>query len=107
MPELIAIGRYNRQAMRAANSGNTAEALLRLAMAMRLAREADRPLLEALSKDNMGLAYQMAGRPEEAAACFRIALGLALDHAEEGHPLCRCIRNNLSRLGDARASQAA
>lgn len=107
MPELKAIGWYNRVAMRAANQGRTSEALLRLALAMRLAREADRPLLEALSKNNMGIVYQLADRPREAAACFKIALGLARDNARRGHPLCRAIQTNLDRLSPAANEQAA
>ncbi len=107
MPELKAVGLYNRLAMRAANQGKTSEALLRLALAMRLAREAGRPLLEALSKNNMGIAYQMADRAREASACFTIALKLAVDHAGGDHPLSRAIRTNMDRLEHSRDHKAA
>ena len=107
MPELKAIGRYNRLALRDMDQGRTSEALLRLAMAMRLAREAGRPLLEALSKNNMGLAYLTANRPREADACFRIALHLAQGCASRDHALCRTIRSNLERLERTPGHKAA
>lgn len=98
MPELKAIGLYNRLAMTAANQGRTADALEDLAMALRLARETRRPLLEAVSKNNMGLVYQMADRPLQAMTCFRLALDMAREIKGTDHPLCRTIRINLDRL---------
>ncbi|MGE4552415.1 MAG: tetratricopeptide repeat protein [Desulfovibrionaceae bacterium] len=98
MPELRAIGLYNRLAMTAANQGRTADALEDLAMALRLARETKRPLLEAVSKNNMGLVYQMSGRLLQAATCFRLALDMAREAKGDAHPLSRIIRTNLERL---------
>lgn len=98
MPELKAIGLYNRLAMTAANQGRTADALEDLAMALRLARETHHPLLEAVSKNNMGLVYQMAGQSFQAMTCFRLALDMAHESKGPGHPLCRAIRTNLDRL---------
>ena len=107
MPELKAIGRYNRLAMRAANLGQRDLALWNLSMASRLSREAGRPLLEAVTKNNMGLVFQMCGQEREASLCFHMALNLSRDAAvkqaakrlsSDDHPLCRTIRTNLSRL---------
>ncbi|MCM0755527.1 hypothetical protein M7784_09755 [Desulfovibrio aminophilus] len=74
MPELQAIARYNTEARRASREGRLDQALLSLAMALRLAREIGRPLLEAYSKHHMGLVYAQAGRSDEAELCFRMAL---------------------------------
>ncbi|WP_415517842.1 MAG: hypothetical protein ACEB74_09285 [Desulfovibrio aminophilus] len=76
MPEVQAIVRYNSEACRAEREGRLDQAMLSLAMALRLAREIDRPLLEAHSKKHMGRIYARAGRPEEAELCFRMALRL-------------------------------
>jgi len=88
MPELTAIARYNRLALRARAHGaggygldfaldNACDrALDCLADALRLSREAGRPVLEAFTRNNMGLVYAQAGRPDRAASCYRTALEL-------------------------------
>jgi hypothetical protein len=77
MPELDAIAMYNRMAQRARKDGSPEQALLHLSDALRLARECRRPLLEARSRHSMGLVYAQTGRNEQAASCWRCALGLA------------------------------
>ena len=76
MPDLDAITLYNRLALRARRNGSAEQALLHLSDALRLSREHSRPLLEAHSRNSMGMIYALAGRPELAANCCRDALCL-------------------------------
>ncbi|WP_022661004.1 hypothetical protein [Paucidesulfovibrio longus] len=106
MPELKAIAAYNRRAMQAAEEGRLEQALLNLAMALRLAREIKRGQLESYSKGNMGLVYLMAGKKREAAACFRLALQRASSEYGSRHLICHVLRNNIRRMRQA-TSRAA
>lgn len=98
MPELIAISRYNRQALRVSKHGNKDNALCSLACALRLSREINNPTLEAFSKYNMGVVYKRAGQPGHARACFLIALEIADMAPEQTRSVRRIIEKSLSGL---------
>lgn len=102
MPELQAIASYNRQALRISRDGRKDQALLLLANALRLAREIERPMLESLSKHNMGLIFRQAGQDAEAAVCFRVALSLAGTRGKPGRGLRGVIERSLRDCAGAR-----
>jgi tetratricopeptide (TPR) repeat protein len=101
------IGMNNRKGMNAANNGNFDLALDLLATALGRAREIDDQMLVAVTKNNMALAMQMAGRDDDARATYLAALRLAEAQRGEGHPLPRFIRTNLERMESAGVSRAA
>lgn len=78
------------------------QALLLLANALRLAREIERPMLESLSKHNMGLIFRQAGQDAEAAVCFRVALSLAGARGKPGRGLSGVIERSLRDCAGAR-----
>lgn len=98
MPQLRAISRYNRQALRISERGNKDAALCSLACALRLAREVNNPTLEAFSKYNMGVVYLRAGQAGRARLCFRIALEIADLAPERTRSIRRIILRNMAEL---------
>lgn len=103
MPELDAITLYNKLALRARRAGATEQALLHLSDALRLSRECGSSLLEAHSRNSMGMAYAQAGRPELAASCCRTALCvLGRNHGNPaGLRLAQSIAANLAAFEKA------
>lgn len=98
MPQLRAISRYNRLALRVSEIGKIDTALFSLSSAQRLAREVRRPALEAFSRCNMGVVYLRAGRPEEALSCFRLAMDIAMLDPLRTRSVRRIIERKLARL---------
>jgi len=96
----------NISAMRAANTGRYDLALPQLAEAAMWAQQIEAPLLLAVTKNNMGIALQMAGRHADARTCFRIARDTVAPIKPADHPLLTIIDRNMTRLdGDAPADK--
>ncbi len=92
----------NKEAMQAANNGQYATSIDKLTKAVMLAHELSAPLLLAVSKNNMGISYQMAGRHSDAQACFTIARETIKEQGKgDDHPLLRVIDRNLIQLKKA------
>ncbi len=92
----------NKEAMQAANDGQYTASIDKLTKAVMLAHELGTPLLIAVSKNNMGISYQMAGRHSDAQACFTIARETLKEQGRgNDHPLLRVIDRNLINLNKA------
>ena len=89
----------NVTAMREANAGRYDLALPQLAEAAMWAQQIEAPLLLAVTKNNMGIALQMAGRHADARTCFQIARETVAPIKPADHPLLIVIDRNMTRLG--------
>lgn len=107
MNRLLQLGHFNRTAMRAGNDGRVEDALFQLAQAETIARTMETPLHNAKVRNNMGLVNLMAGRLDEAQACFERAEDLAVAGAGEGNVLHRAIRRNMDQVREAKRERAA
>ena len=107
MTQLHTLGLLNREGMKACNEGRTDDAMFKLVQADRLAQAMDSPLHEAKIRNNIGLVHQMAGKDEEALACYRLAAKNAVKGAGEGNSLHSVILRNLNRLESMLQERAA
>lgn len=107
MSRLKKLGMLNREGMKSINAGRVEDALFQLVQADSIARDLKSPLHEAKVRNNIGLVHQVAGKTDEALACFRMAEKYAIKGAGEGNTLHKIITRNLSRLEQAAGSRAA
>lgn len=107
MSRLKKLGLLNREGMKSFNAGKVDDAMFQLMQANVIARQMDSPLHEAKVRNNIGLVQQVAGKTDEALACFRMAERFAIKGAGEGNMLHKIIARNLTRLEQVVEGKAA
>lgn len=97
MRPAMELGHINRRAMDALAKNDHANAIFLLSQALDRARFFPRRLNEARIRNNLGLAYFLTDRQEQARAEFNTALLLVRDDLGEDNVLFRRIKKNLDK----------
>lgn len=107
MSALQSLGMLNREGMKACNQGKFEDALFKLNQALDIAEKTERHIQHVIVKNNMGLVYQLMGKPDQAKACFKLALQEAEAHMPLDSQPAKKIKQNLEALPGQTTPKAA